>query len=428
MERLEQDRELYASLEKETIRQEGNLEMIASENIVSAAVREAVGSILTNKYAEGYPGRRYYGGCEYVDEIENLARNRAMKLFGAQYANVQPHSGSQANMALYFSVLRSGDKIMGMDLAAGGHLTHGAPVSFSGQLLKPVSYGVNRDTELLDYDEIHNIAKREQPKLIIAGASAYSRTIDFAAFEKIAKDVGAYLVVDMAHIAGLVATGEHPNPVPHADFVTSTTHKTLRGPRGGLILIGKDVPNKLGIIAAKSGRIKTYGELVDSAIFPFSQGGPLMHVIAGKAVCFQEAMQPEFVDYQRQVVKNSRELAQSLIAGGLRIVSGGTDNHMCLVDLRPLNNSMTGKMAEEILDKVNITANKNAIPFDTASPFLTSGLRLGTPSLTSRGMREKEMGQVAEYIIDALKNSQNETTLSQIREKILLLTKIFALP
>lgn len=420
------DPETFAAIQREAVRQERNLELIASENIVSPAVREAVGSILTNKYAEGYPGHRYYGGCEYVDQIEEIARDRAKKLFHAEYVNVQPHSGSQANMAVYFSVLKGGDKILGMDLAAGGHLTHGASVSFSGKLLHAVSYGVNRETELLDYEEIRSIAQKEKPKLIIAGASAYSRVIDFDCFADIARQVGAYLVVDMAHIAGLVAAGVHPSPIPHADFVTTTTHKTLRGPRGGLILIGKDRPNNLGIVAPKSGRVKSYGELVDSAIFPFSQGGPLMHVIGGKAVCLLEAMQSEFVEYQKQVVLNARKLGQVLQEGGLRIVSGGTDNHMCLVDLRPMSGNISGKEAEEVLDKVGITANKNAIPFDPASAHLTSGIRLGTPVLTTRGMREKEMVQVGEFILDALKMRSDENMLKEIRKKTLLLAKVFS--
>ncbi len=423
MKSLTEDKELFDAIQRERVRQQNNLEMIASENIVSPAVLEATGSILTNKYAEGYPNHRYYGGCEFVDQVEDLARERAKKLFHAEYVNVQPHSGSQANMAVYFSVLGCGDKILGMDLAAGGHLTHGAPVSFSGKLLQAVSYGVNRETELLDYDEIRAIAMREKPKMIVAGASAYPRIIDFSIFADIAREAGAYLLVDMAHIAGLVAAGVHPSPVPHADFVTSTTHKTLRGPRGGLILIGKDRPNKLNIAAGKSGRLRTYGELVNSAIFPFSQGGPLMHVIAGKAVCFQEAIQPDFVAYQKQVIANAKKLCETLQEGGLRIVSGGTDNHMCLVDLRPMG--VSGKEAEEILDKAGITVNKNAIPFDTAPAAQTSGIRLGTPVLTTRGMQEKEMVQIALYILEALKMKDNETALTEIRRKTMLLAKVF---
>ena len=352
-----QDPQVQEVIDKELDRQNNNIELIASENFVSPAVLEAQGSILTNKYAEGYPGKRYYGGCEHVDVVENLARDRAKEIFGAEHANVQPHSGSQANMAVYFSVLQPGDTVLGMDLSHGGHLTHGSPVNFSGKLFNFVSYGVQKESEEIDYDEVLEIAKKEQPKMIVAGGSAYVKTLDFKKFREIADEVGAYLLVDMAHIAGLVAAGLHPNPVPHAHFVTSTTHKTLRGPRGGLILTSAE-----------------YAKAVDKNIFPGIQGGPLMHVIAAKAVAFGEALQPDFKDYQQRVIDNAKALAESLHKGGLRIVSGMTDNHLVLVDVKSFG--LTGKAAEEALDEVGITVNKNTIPFDEASPFVTSGIRL----------------------------------------------------
>lgn len=412
----ETDPELFDAICQETKRQKGNLELIASENIVSNAVLEAVGSVLTNKYAEGYPAKRYYGGCEKVDIAENIAIERAKKLFGCEYANVQPHSGSQANMGVYLTVLKPGDTVMGMDLSHGGHLTHGSPVNFSGQLYNIVSYGVNKETETLDYDALLAQAKEVKPKLIIAGASAYARTIDFKKFREIADEVGAYLMTDMAHIAGLVAGGCHPSPVPYSDFTTTTTHKTLRGPRGGMILMGKDRENDMGLIAAKSGRVKMFSELVNGAIFPGCQGGPLMHVIAGKAVAFQEALQPEYKTYQEQVVKNAKVLADTLASLGARIVSGGTDNHLALIDLTPLD--VTGKKAEALLDEAGITVNKNTIPFETRSPFITSGIRVGTPAVTTRGMKEPEMKKIAEYIIDVLKSGGDNNVLSRVKKDV----------
>ncbi len=402
-------------------RQNEHLELIASENFASAAVLEATGSILTNKYAEGYPGHRYYGGCEHVDKIENLARERGKQLFGCDYINVQPHSGSQANMGVFFAVLKPGDTLLGMDLNAGGHLTHGASVNFSGKIYNAVTYGVERDSELIDYVQVEQLAHQYHPKMIIAGASAYPRAIDFARFRAIADAVGAYLLVDMAHIAGLVAAGVHESPLPHAHFVTATSHKTLRGPRGGLIFIGKDSENNLGVTMAKSGRTKRFGELIDSAIFPGGQGGPLMHIIAGKAVAFGEALRPEFALYQTQVIKNAQILAKTLSDGGLRVITGGTDNHLCLIDLRGIG--MNGKEAEELLQKVNITCNKNAVPFDTASPLLTSGIRLGTPALTTRGLKEVQMQEVGELILETL-TCQESTRFDRILKKVLALTAL----
>ncbi|MFA9398946.1 MAG: serine hydroxymethyltransferase [Clostridiaceae bacterium] len=373
------DEEIFNLIEGEYKRQVDNIELIASENYTSRAVMEAMGSILTNKYAEGYPGKRYYGGCHVVDKVEDLARDRMKTLFGAEHANVQPHSGSQANMAVYMSVLNPGDTIMGMNLTDGGHLTHGSPVNFSGKLYNFVSYGVNKETEMLDYEEIHELALKVKPKMIMVGASAYSRTIDFKKFREICDEVKAYLVVDMAHIAGLIAAGYHPSPVPYADFVTTTTHKTLRGPRGGAILCKEE-----------------YAKAVDKTIFPGMQGGPLMHVIAGKAVCFKEALMPEYKDYIAQVVKNSKVLSNELINNGFRIVSGGTDNHLMLMDLT--NKNITGKEAEALLDRAKVTLNKNTIPFETKSPFITSGVRIGTPAVTSRGFKEAEMKEISKII------------------------------
>ena len=421
----ETDPELFEAINSELSRQRSNLELIASENIVSRAVLEAVGSVLTNKYAEGYPGKRYYGGCERVDVAENLARDRAKELFGCEYVNVQPHSGSQANMGVYLAVLNPGDTVLGMDLSHGGHLTHGSPVNFSGQLYNFVSYGVSKDTEQIDYDVLMAQAKVVKPKLIVAGASAYSRIIDFKKFREIADEVGAYLMTDMAHIAGLVAGGVHPTPVQYSHFTTTTTHKTLRGPRGGMILMGKDRENSLGKIAAKSGRVKMYSELVDGAIFPGCQGGPLMHVIAGKAVAFQEALKPDFKKYQEQVVKNSKVLSDSLTELGARIVSGGTDNHLSLVDLTPLN--VTGKAAEALLDEAGITVNKNTIPFETRSPFVTSGIRIGTPAITTRGMKEADMKHIAGYIIEVLKSGGDKAVISNVKGKVETLCKSFPL-
>ncbi len=394
---LPRDQETFRWIEAEEKRQAEGLELIASENFVSRQVREAVGSVLTNKYAEGYPGRRYYGGCQFIDEVERLAIERAKELFSAAWANVQPHSGSQANMAVYFALLAPGDTILGMDLAAGGHLTHGARVNFSGKFFRVVAYGVDPETERIDYDEVERLALEHRPKMIVAGASAYPRVIDFARFREIADKVGAYLMVDMAHIAGLVATGLHPSPVPHAHAVTSTTHKTLRGPRGGLI-VGNDLE-----VAKK----------VDKMIFPGIQGGPLEHVIAGKAVAFFEALQPEFRAYAERVVANAKALAGHLAERGYRIVSGGTDNHLFLVDLRP--KGLTGKEAEARLDAVGITVNKNAIPFDPAPPRVTSGIRIGTPAITTRGFTPEEMAEVAELIDEALTQGPTEALRERVR-------------
>ncbi|MEG0256931.1 MAG: serine hydroxymethyltransferase [Christensenella sp.] len=381
------DVEVYDSMMRELERQEHNIELIASENFVSPAVMQAMGSHLTNKYAEGYPGKRYYGGCQFVDEIEELARERAKKLFGAEHANVQPHSGAQANTAVYFGVLKPGDTILGMNLSHGGHLTHGSPVNISGKYFNIVPYGVSEKDERIDYDQLADLALENKPKMIVAGASAYPRTIDFAKFREIADSVGAYLMVDMAHIAGLVAAGLHPNPVPYAHFTTTTTHKTLRGPRGGMILCSEE-----------------YAKTVDKAIFPGTQGGPLMHVIAAKAVSFHEALQPEFKEYQKQIVKNAAVLAKTLTDSGVRIVSGGTDNHLMLVDVG--EKEKTGKEIEALLDTVNITVNKNTIPFEKLSPFVTSGIRIGTPSVTTRGMKEPEMVKIGNLIADMIINGE----------------------
>nr|MBF0221768.1 serine hydroxymethyltransferase [Desulfobulbaceae bacterium] len=394
-----EDPEVFRSIEHELGRQANQLELIASENIVSQAVLEAQGSIFTNKYAEGYPGKRYYGGCEYADQIETLARERALKIFKAEYANVQPHSGSQANMAVYFSVLSPGDKVLGMDLAHGGHLTHGSGVNFSGQLFNFVSYGVSKETEQIDMAEVERIAVQEKPKMIVAGASAYPRIIDWQGFRTIADTVGALFMVDMAHIAGLVAADQHPSPVPYADFVTTTTHKTLRGPRGGLIL-AKD----------------EYGQKLNSKIFPGIQGGPLVHVIAAKAVSFKEAMTAEYRQYQEQVVKNARTLAESLTGFGFRLVSGGTDNHLMLVDLSP--KKITGKDAEEALESAGLTVNKNAIPFDTQSRFVTGGIRIGTAAVTTRGLKEPEMRKIGDWINRAIENTTKAEVLSQLRDEV----------
>lgn len=419
------DREIFDVIRQETRRQHRKLEMIASENFVSPAVLEAVGSVLTNKYAEGYPGKRYYGGCEHVDVAENLARERACRLFQCDHANVQPHAGAQANMAVYFSLLEPGDTVLGMNLAHGGHLTHGSPVNFSGRFYKIVSYGVNRETETIDYEELARIARESRPKLIIAGASAYPRTIDFVKFRRIADEVGAFFMTDMAHIAGLVAAGLHPSPLPHADFTTSTTHKTLRGPRGGLILIGKDKENTLGLTAPKSGRLKMWSEVLDGTVMPGMQGGPLMHVIAGKAVAFKEALEPSFREYQKQILRNAQALSAALQEGGARIVSGGTDNHLMLIDVRPFK--ISGKQAETLLDRANITVNKNGIPFDTASPLVTSGIRVGTPALTTRGMGEKEMKTIAGFVLEVLKNPDNDGRIAEIAGKVEALTANFPL-
>lgn len=403
-----QDAELFEAMQHELGRQRDNIELIASENFVSEAVMEAQGGVLTNKYAEGYPGRRYYGGCEFVDVAENLARDRAKELFGAEHANVQPHSGAQANMAVYFTVLEAGDTVLGMNLSHGGHLTHGSPVNFSGVQYNFVEYGVDKETEHIDYDVVAALAKEHKPKLIVAGASAYPRTIDFAKFREIADSVDAYLMVDMAHIAGLVAAGLHPNPVEHAHFVTTTTHKTLRGPRGGMILCKEE-----------------FAKAIDKSIFPGIQGGPLMHVIAAKAVAFGEALQPEFKDYQRQVIANAQALAAGLEEEGLRIVSGGTDNHLLLVDLQGID--ITGKVAEHALDAAGITVNKNTIPFDPASPFVTSGIRLGTAAMTTRGFKETDMQEVARLIGRVLKHHEDEAVLAEALQDVRTLTAKFPL-
>jgi len=398
----QQDPEVFAAVRSEIRRQNTKLELIASENFVSQAVLEAVGSPLTNKYAEGYPGKRYYGGCEFVDQAEDLARDRAKELFGAGYANVQPHSGSQANMAVYFTFVKPGDTLMGMNLSHGGHLTHGSPVNFSGQFYRFVPYGVRADTGMIDFNEVESLAMKERPKMITVGASAYSRNIDYKTFREIADKVGAFLFADIAHPAGLIAKKLLNDPIPHCHVVTSTTHKTLRGPRGGLILLGQDFDNPFGLVWQKSGRTKRMAELIDSTVIPGIQGGPLMHVIAGKAVAFGEALAPSFEIYSRQVIQNARTLAAELVSLGYTVVSGGTDNHLMLLDLR--NRNITGKEAQESLDLSGITVNKNAVPFDDKSPLITSGIRIGTPALTTRGMKEPEMKIVASFIHRVLTN------------------------
>ena len=403
------DPEIQKAIDQELSRQREKLEMIASENIVSTAVMQAQGSILTNKYAEGYPGKRYYGGCEYVDIVEQLAIDRAKKLFGAEYANVQPHSGAQANTAVYFALLEPGDTILGMNLTDGGHLTHGSPVNISGKYFKIIPYGVDKETERIDYDELERLAKEHQPKLIVGGASAYSRVIDFERMAQIAKSVGAYLMIDMAHIAGLVAAGLHPSPVPYADVVTTTTHKTLRGPRGGLILC----------------RDAEFGKQFNKAIFPGIQGGPLMHVVAAKAVAFKEALSDEFKVYQQQVLDNAKALADELVKKGFRIVSGGTDNHLMLVDLRSKN--ITGKEAQFLLDEIGITANRNTIPFEPLSPFVTSGIRLGTPALTTRGLKEEDIHEVADIIADVIENREDSAVIEAAKAKVQAICKKFPL-
>ncbi|GAA4069405.1 serine hydroxymethyltransferase [Amphibacillus indicireducens] len=402
----ESDQELYQAIEQERARQHDKIELIASENFVSQAVMEAQGSVLTNKYAEGYPGKRYYGGCEYVDIAEDLARDRAKELFGAEHVNVQPHSGAQANMAVYSAFLEPGDTVLGMNLSHGGHLTHGSPVNFSGKLYNFEEYGVDQETEVLDYDAVREKALEVKPKLIVAGASAYPRIIDFKKFREIADEVGAYLMVDMAHVAGLVATGHHPDPVPYADFVTTTTHKTLRGPRGGMILTKEKHAKK-----------------IDSSVFPGMQGGPLMHVIAAKATALREALEPSFKDYSAQIIKNAQAFAESLEAEGIRLVSGGTDNHLLLLDVRALN--LTGKDAEKILDDIGMTTNKNTIPFDPEGPFITSGVRVGTAAVTTRGFKEAELKEVGSIIAFTLKNHQDEAKLEEAKQRVKALTDRF---
>ncbi|MFL8937722.1 serine hydroxymethyltransferase [Rossellomorea oryzaecorticis] len=403
-----QDPEIYAAIQDELERQRTKIELIASENFVSEAVMEAQGSVLTNKYAEGYPGRRYYGGCEHVDVAENLARDRAKELFGAEHVNVQPHSGAQANMAVYFTILEHGDTVLGMNLSHGGHLTHGSPVNFSGIQYNFVEYGVDKESHLINYEDVRQKALEHKPKLIVAGASAYPRKIDFAKFREIADEVGAYLMVDMAHIAGLVAAGLHQNPVPYADFVTTTTHKTLRGPRGGMILCKEE-----------------FGKKIDKSIFPGLQGGPLMHVISAKAVSFGEALQDSFKEYAQNIINNAARLGESLGKEGIDLVSGGSDNHLLLIDLRSLG--LTGKIAEKVLDDIGITVNKNTIPFDPESPFVTSGIRIGTAAVTSRGFAKEEMDEIASIMALTLKNHEDETKLEEARKRVTDLTSKFSL-
>ena len=412
----EHDPEIFEYLELEKQRQNLNFELIASENFASRATIEAMGSVLTNKYAEGYPGKRYYGGCEYVDEVEDLARNRAKKLFGAEWVNVQPHSGASANAAVYLAFMNPGDTLLGLDLAHGGHLTHGSPVNFSGITYNATFYGVDKDTGRIDLEKVRQKAKEVNPKMISIGASAYTRDFDYAAFREIADEAGAFLWMDMAHTAGLIAVDEMNDPLPYCDVITTTTHKTLRGPRGGMILVGKNIENKLGVVAPKSGRVKTIGEVLDSAVFPGSQGGPLMHVIAAKAVSFGEALKPEFKIYQQQVKANAKIMAEEFISRGYKLVSNGTDNHLILVDLR--NKRLNGKIAEESLDLAGITVNKNMVPYDTESPFITSGIRIGTPALTTRGFKESEFVEVVKLIDTVLQNPENENVLHSVKHDV----------
>lgn len=411
------DKQIFDIIEREHQRQKKGIELIASENFVSDQVMQAMGSCLTNKYAEGYPGHRYYGGCEVVDESENIAIERLKQLFGAEWANVQPHSGAQANMAVFMSVLKPGDKFMGLNLSHGGHLSHGSPVNFSGLVFQPIEYNVTPDTNLVDYDQLEETARRERPKLIVGGASAYSREWDYARIRRIADEIGAIFMFDMAHPAGLIAAGLLDNPVKYAHIVTTTTHKTLRGPRGGVIMMGKDFDNPFGKKTPK-GEIRKMSSLLDSAVFPGVQGGPLEHVIAAKAVAFGEALQPEFKEYQKQVQKNARVLAQALLDMGYNIVSGGTDNHCILVDLRSKFPELTGKVAEKALVAADITANKNMVPFDSRSPFQTSGIRLGTPAITTRGAKEELMGEIAEMIDTVLRSPADDAVIAAVRAKV----------
>ena len=414
---MQNDNQIFDIIEREHQRQKKGIELIASENFVSDQVMRAMGSCLTNKYADGYPAHRYYGGCEVVDEAENLAIDRLKRLFGAKYANVQPHSGAQANMAVFMSVLKPGDTFMGLNLSHGGHLSHGSPVNFSGLVFNAVEYNVTADTNLIDYDQMEEVARRERPKLIVGGASAYSREWDYARIRKIADEVGAIFMFDMAHPAGIIAAGLLDNPVKYAHIVTTTTHKTLRGPRGGVIMMGEDFDNPFGKTNNK-GEIRKMSSLIDSAVFPGVQGGPLEHVIAAKAVAFGEALQPEFKEYQTQVVKNAKVMAQALIDKGYKIVSGGTDNHCILVDLRTKFPNLTGKVAEKVLVASDITANKNMVPFDSRSPFQTSGIRLGTPAITTRGAKEELMGEIVEMIDIVLSNPENDAVIKAVREKV----------
>ena len=412
---MQRDTELFDLIEAEKERQLNGLELIASENFVSDQVREAAGSVLTNKYAEGYPGKRYYGGCEVVDEVENLAIERLKELFNCEYANVQPHSGSQANTAVYQACMRPGDKFLGFDLSHGGHLTHGSPVNFSGKLYQPVHYGVDKETGLIDYDEVARIAEKEKPRMIIAGASAYSREIDYKRFREIADSVGAILFADIAHPAGLIAKGLLSDPIPHCHVVSSTTHKTLRGPRGGIIMIGKDFENPFGE-KLKNGDLKKMSTLINSAVFPGNQGGPLEHIIAAKAVAFGEALTDEFLHYTVQVKKNAKAMAEAFVKRDYKVISGGTDNHMMLIDLR--NKGISGKEAEEALGKADITVNKNMVPFDDKSPFVTSGVRIGTPAVTTRGLEESHMDQIVDLIDRVVMNHTNESELEKVREEV----------
>lgn len=419
------DKELYDSLVGETQRQTEKIELIASENFASPEVMQAQGSVLTNKYAEGYPGKRYYGGCEWVDVTEDLARERLKKLFGAEYVNVQPHSGASANLAVYFSFIKHGDKVMGLSLDHGGHLTHGSSVNFSGKFFDFTPYYLNKETERIDYNEVEDLAKKNKPKLITVGASAYSREIDYAAFRQIADKVGAFLFADIAHPAGLIAKGHLQSPIPYCDVVASTTHKTMRGPRGGMIMIGKDYENPHGIVAPKSGRVKNMSEIIDSWVMPGMQGGPLMHVIAAKAVAFKEALSDEFNEYSIQVMKNAKTMANALIDLDYKVISGGTDNHSMLVDLR--NKDITGKDAEIALDKAGITCNKNAVPYDTQPPLVTSGIRLGTPAMTTRGMKEEDMKTIVGFIDKVISNHTDENVIKNVKYDVKALCSPFPL-
>ncbi|MDC1051000.1 serine hydroxymethyltransferase [Candidatus Marinimicrobia bacterium] len=419
------DLELYNAIENELDRERNTLELIASENFTSKNVLNVVGSILTNKYAEGYPGKRYYGGCEAVDEVENIAKDRLKKLFNSDYANVQPHSGSQANMAVFLTMLNPGDKVMGLDLSHGGHLTHGSKVNFSGKIYNFVSYGLDKNTGRVDFESVYRIAKKHKPKLIICGGSAYPRFIEFEKFREISDKVNAYLMADIAHPSGLIASGVHPSPWPYCHIATSTTHKTLRGPRGGIIMAGSDFKNTWGAIAPKSGRIKNISELIDSAVMPGIQGGPLMHSIAGKAIAFKEALEPSFKDYSRQVVDNARTLASELESMNYKLVSGGTDTHLVLIDLS--NKNITGKLAENRLEEAGITTNKNMVPFDEKSPMITSGIRIGTPAITTRGMETKEMKQIAAFIDIVLKNIDDDSVITKVRSSVVELCSSFKL-
>jgi glycine hydroxymethyltransferase len=421
----EQDSSIFNLLEEEKQRQNNNLELIASENFASRAVMEAMGSTLTNKYAEGLPGKRYYGGCEVVDKVEELARERAKELFGASWVNVQPHSGAQANAAVYLTFMEPGDTLLGLDLSHGGHLTHGSHVNFSGILYNSEFYGVDKETGRIDLEQVRKKAKEVQPKLISIGASAYPRDFDYKAFREIADEVGAFLWMDMAHTAGLIAAGLLKNPLPHCHVVTTTTHKTLRGPRGGMILLGEDGENTLGVKARKSGRTKNWSELLDSGVFPGTQGGPLMHVIASKAVSFGEALQDDFTTYQKQVQKNAAVLSEKFLEMGYDLVSGGTDNHLILIDLR--NKGLTGKKAEQALEEANITLNKNMVPFDTESPFVTSGIRIGSPAMTTRGLKEDEFEHIATLIDKVLQDPENESVISSVRQEVTDLCEQFPL-